>query len=83
MVYPIKHSENILVGSNSFAKLAKIKHGDEVFVKCYRQTLQKPFIIDDNLQGTIALCSIKDNNDDNDIFKGYCYKQVQIKKVVL
>ncbi len=82
LVYPIKHSENILVGSNSFANLAKIKHGDEVLVEFDNQTLKKSFIINDNLQGTIALCSIL-NNDDNNIFKGYCYKQVKIKKVVL
>ena len=81
LIYPIKHSKNILIGSNSFAKLVKIKHGDEVLVKFDNQTLQKTFIIDDNLQGTIALCS--KNDDNNDIFKGYCYKQVQIKKVVL
>ncbi len=81
LVYPIKHNENILIGSNSFAKLAKIKDGDEVFIKFDNQALQKTFISNDNLQGTIALCSIL--NNDNNVFKGYCYKKVQIKKVVL
>jgi len=71
---------DILVGSESFARIAKVEHNDDIFINCCGQKIQKSFIIDKNLYGTIALCAMN-NNDSSDLSQGYRYKQVKIERV--
>lgn len=78
--YSNQNSDNSLVGSNSFARVAKVNDGDEVLVNYGGEKIQKLFKVDKNLQGTIALCAVEDN-DTQAIFSGYRYKQVKIEKV--
>lgn len=82
VVYRTYGEENtdILVGSQSFARVAKIADKDEVFVNCAGEKIQKSFVVDKNLQGTIALCAVS-NNDTSTLSHGYRYKQVKIEKV--
>ncbi|WP_072682264.1 hypothetical protein [Arcobacter sp. LA11] len=71
---------NILVGSESFARVAKVADKDEVFINCAGEKIQKSFIVDKNLYGTIALCAMN-NDDSSSLSQGYRYKQVKIEKV--
>ncbi len=71
---------NILVGSESFARVAKIANKDEVFINCCGEKIQKSFVIDKDLYGTIALCAMN-NDDSSSLSKGYRYKQVKIERV--
>lgn len=82
VVYTIYDKQDCqkLVGSESFSRIAKIKHNDEVFVNYEGQKLKKQFIIDEDLYGTIALCPVLDTNI-SFLSEDYRYKQVQITKV--
>lgn len=71
---------HILVGSESFARIAKVANNDNVFINCCGEKIQKSFIIDKNLYGTIALCAMN-NDDSSSLSQGYRYKQVKIEKV--
>lgn len=75
-----ENNNNSLIGSESFARVAKIVNKDEVFVNCCGEKIKKDFIVDKNLQGTVALCSIADD-DTSFLSKGYRFKQVKIEKV--
>lgn len=78
--YINEDSADKIVGSNSFARVAKIENTDEVNININGKTVQKTFIIDKNLQGTIALCAT-DFSDNTPLSNGYRYKQVKIEKV--
>lgn len=71
---------DILVGSESFARVAKVSNKDDVFINCCGQKVQRKFVVDKNLYGTVALCAM--NSDDSSVLsEGYRYKQVKIEKV--
>ncbi len=78
--YNKQDSDNSLVGSNSFARVAKVSDGDAIFINYGSEKIEKLFKVDENLQGTIALCAMGEN-DNSAIFDGYRYKQVKIEKV--
>jgi NADH-quinone oxidoreductase subunit F len=82
VIYRTYGEENtdILVGSESFARIAKVANNDEIFINCCGNKIQRSFIIDKNLYGTIALCAMN-NDDSSSLSKGYRYKQVKIEKV--
>lgn len=82
VVYTIYDKEDCqkLVGSESFARIAKIKHEDEVYLNFEGQKVKKQFIINEDLYGMIALCPILDTNI-SFLSENYRYKQVQITKV--
>jgi NADH-quinone oxidoreductase subunit F len=69
-----------LIGSESFSRVAKVNHGDEVFIQSNGSSIQRLFKVDKNLQGTIALCAINESNT-HALFEGYRYKQVKIERV--
>jgi len=81
VVYTIYDEEDCqkLVGSESFAKIAKIKDKDEVYLNYNGQRVKKQFLINKDLYGTIALCPILDSNI-SFLSKDYRYKQVRIEK---
>lgn len=81
VIYTIDSPEDILKGSASFARAAKIKDNDMVNITYDLQTVTKKFRIDSSIRGTIALYPISDNVQDNKIVSGYRFKQVQIQKV--
>jgi len=72
-------STNELVGGASFARVAKISDNDEIIIKLGDKSIKSKFRQDLNLQGTIALNLVTDDNDW--INNGYSYKQVKIEKV--
>ena len=71
---------DILVGSESFAKVAKVAHNDAIFINCLGEKIKKTFLVDKNLYGTIALCAMN-CDDSSSLSSGYRYKQVKIEKV--
>lgn len=75
-----ENKTDVLVGSESFARIAKVINNDEIFINCSGQKVQRKFIIDKNLYGTIALCAMN-NDDSSSLSQGYRYKQVKIEKV--
>ena len=68
------------MGSQSFAKIAKVEDGDTISINTGAHKFQRVFNIDKNLMGTIALCSMK-SDDISSLSEGYRYKQVKIEKV--
>ena len=82
IIYRIYGEEktDILVGSESFARIAKASNNDDIFINCAGQKVQRKFIVDKNLFGTIALCAMN-NDDSSSLSQGYRYKQVKIEKV--
>jgi len=74
-----KDNTDTLVGSKSFAKIAKVANRDEIFINCQGEKVSKKFLIDKNLYGIIALCAMK-NGDSSILSQGYRYKQVKIEK---
>jgi len=64
---------NTLIGSNSFAMIAKIKDNDLVQVVADGLKSQMKFCVDSKMKGTIALCSTQ--------FSGYDFKLAKIIKV--
>lgn len=77
-------SDSHLRGSESFAKIANIKGGDDVIIEFNNQSRKRKFKIDKNIKGTIALYPTFDNLlVDDDIALDYRFKQVKIKKVDL
>ena len=81
VIYTVNCFEDILKGSESFARAAKIKDNDMVNITYDSQTVTKQFKIDLSIRGTIALYPISDNALENKIVSGYRFKQVQIQKV--
>ncbi len=82
VIYRTYGEENtdFLIGSESFARIAKIANNDGIFINFSGNKIEKSFKIDKNLYGTIALCAMN-NDDSNSLSKGYRYKQVKIEKV--
>ncbi len=79
LVYKLidENSDELLV-SQTFANIAKVLDGNEVFIISKDEKIKKVLKIDENLHGTIAILKTKINED---IFNGYIYKQVKIEKV--
>ena len=71
---------DILVGSESFARVAKVSDKDKIIINCGAGKNQRTFVIDKDLYGTIALCSMN-IDDTSSLSEGYRYKQVKIEKV--
>lgn len=81
LVYRLLENESNddLISSVSFANIAKVSNNDEIYINYKDQKVKKKLVIDEKLQGTIAIAKILE--DDNEIFNGYRYKQVKIQKV--
>lgn len=75
-----EESNNEVYGSESFSRVAKIANNDLISLYYGKNSIQKVFKLDKNLQGTIALCGIK-SDDESFLSQGYPYKQVKIQKV--
>ena len=71
---------DVLVGSQSFARIAKVVNEDDVFINCGGERIQRKFMVDKDLYGTIALCAMN-SDDSSSLSQGYRYKQVKIEKV--
>ena len=71
---------DILVGSESFARVAKVTDNDDIFINCAGEKVQRKFVVDKNLFGTVALCAMN-SDDSSSLSNGYRYKQVKIEKV--
>jgi len=67
-----------LIASKTFANIAKVSNGNEVYVNFKNEKMRKILKVDDTLNGTIAILRVKNSDD---IFSGYRYKQVKIEKV--
>lgn len=79
LVYKLVNEQNDeLIASQTFANIAKVSNGNEVFVISKNEKIKRVLKIDENLHGTIAILKAK---IDEDIFNGYEYKQVKIEKV--
>ena len=74
----IDENSDELIASQTFANIAKVSNGNEVFVISKNEKIKRVLKIDKNLHGTIAILKTKINED---IFNGYIYKQVKIEKV--
>ena len=74
--------ETRLRGSVQFATAAKIADGDRVAVELGGETIERTFMIDENLKGTIALMPIFDLGFEGQRF-GYAYRfnKAKIKQV--
>ncbi|RXJ66807.1 hypothetical protein CRV08_12125 [Halarcobacter ebronensis] len=75
-----EEDDSTLVGSESFARVAKVTDGDEIFINNKLDKFKRVFKIDKNLMGTVALCNMK-SDDTSSLSEGYRYKQVKIEKV--
>ena len=76
LVYKLDGNCDELIVSQTFANIAKVSSGNEVFVISKNEKIKRELKIDENLHGTIAILKINE-----DIFNGYRYKQVKIEKV--
>lgn len=70
---------DILEGSESFARIAKVANKDKIFINCNGEKIKKTFVVNKDLYGTIALCGIN-SEDSTCLSQGYRYKQVKIEK---
>jgi len=75
---------NILIGGASFARVAKIKDKDEITIHYGEKNIQSVFQQDLNLQGTIALNLVSDEEVKQNpwINEGYSYKRVNIERLI-
>ncbi|WP_298020058.1 hypothetical protein [uncultured Campylobacter sp.] len=72
-----KHdADDRLIGGRYFSMVAKIKHGDRVRIKTPHLNLEKEFILDEELKGTIALLGSGGQG-----FGGYNFELAEISKV--
>lgn len=74
------NDDEFIYGSESFSRVAKVANKDTISLHYKNEALQRVFKLDKNLQGTIALCGVK-NDDESFLSQGYRYKQVKIEKV--
>jgi NADH-quinone oxidoreductase subunit F len=74
----IDENRDELIASQTFANIAKVSNGNEVFIISKNEKIKKVLKIDENLYGTIAILKTKSKEN---IFCGYKYKQVKIEKV--
>jgi NADH-quinone oxidoreductase subunit G len=74
--------DNLVRGSESFAKAAKIKGNDLIKITYGDFTTERKFKIDKSIKGTIAMYPAFDNGLSADsISLGYRFKQVKIERV--
>ncbi|WP_419767687.1 hypothetical protein [Arcobacter sp.] len=78
--YNTDEDDSFVYGSESFARVAKVQDKDDIFLNYGKESLQKTFVLDKNLQGTIAICGVSEE-DTSFLSLGYRYKQVKIEKV--
>jgi NADH-quinone oxidoreductase subunit F len=78
--YNSKEDDKFVYGSESFSRVAKIADKDAISLNYGKESIKRVFKLDKNLQGTIALCGVKDE-DKSFLSQGYRYKQVKIEKV--
>lgn len=80
LIYNYFDDENLdsIIGSESFSRVAKIQDNDEITYMIENKEVKKRFVLDSNLQGTIALCA---NDINENSLSSYRYKQVKILKV--
>ena len=72
-----KHdADDRLIGGRYFCMVAKIKGGDRVRIKTPHLNLEKEFILDEELKGTIALLGSGGQG-----FSGYNFELAEISKV--
>ena len=72
-----KHdADDRLIGGRYFSMVAKIKGGDRVRIKTPHLNLEKEFILDEELKGTIALLGSGGQG-----FGGYNFELAEISKV--
>nr|WP_315082728.1 hypothetical protein [uncultured Campylobacter sp.] len=72
-----KHdADDRLIGGRYFSMVAKIKGGDRVRIKTSHLNLEKEFILDEELKGTIALLGSAGQG-----FGGYNFELAEISKV--
>ena len=72
-----KHdTDERLIGGRYFCMVAKIKDGDRVRIKTPHLNLEKEFILDEELKGTIALLGSGGQG-----FGGYNFELAEISKV--
>ena len=72
-----KHdADDRLIGGRYFSMVAKIKHGDRIRIKTPHLNLEKEFILDEELKGTIALLGSGGQG-----FGGYNFELAEISKV--
>lgn len=74
----INEDSEELLSSQTFANIAKVKNGSEVYINFKNEKIKKTLKVDDKLNGTIAILKIGNNNN---VLNGYRYKQVKIEKV--
>jgi NADH-quinone oxidoreductase subunit F len=72
-------SNEDLISSESFARIAKVANNDEVYVNYKNSKVKRTIKIDTKLHGTIAIAKIAGSSED--VFSSYRYKQVKIQKV--
>ncbi len=71
--------EDIVYGSASFARIAKIEDESEILIKSSMGETKKRFKINPALQSTIAICATLENKDF--LSAGYNYKPVKIERL--
>lgn len=81
MTHELK-GEPMLIGSEQFAKVAKISDNDLIEVEFGNQKLRRVFKSDTTLKGTVALNSTFDLSLSNDLLFSYRYQIAKIHKVV-
>ncbi len=74
--------EPMLIGSEQFAKVAKIGDGDLVEIEFANQKLKRVFKCDTSLKGTVALNPTFDLSLSNDLLFSYRYQIAKIHKMV-
>jgi NADH-quinone oxidoreductase subunit G len=75
-------SNSELIGSKTFANVAKISSKDKVNIDIDGKVISKVFKIDTHLQGNIAFLNTFDDGLSRDfVYSDYRYKQVKINKV--
>ncbi|RXI43281.1 hypothetical protein CRU99_08225 [Malaciobacter mytili] len=74
-----EQDEDIVYGSASFARIAKIEDESEILIKSGEGETKKKFKISPSLQSTIAICATIENKDFLSV--GYNYKPVKIERL--
>ena len=75
--YEDKNSSDVLLGSESFARIAKIADNDEIILNTGSLEINVKFKLDKSLQGAIGLLAC----NDKEVFASYKYKQIKVQKV--
>jgi NADH-quinone oxidoreductase subunit F len=74
----VENQSDELIASKTFANIAKVSDGDEIYINSKDEKIKKTLKVDETLNGTIAILKVKNIDD---VFNGYRYKQVKIEKV--